>query len=229
MRGESLYSAAVLNVALFDPEKVMDRSQYENCDREFSTVKMLYESDVHRSLRDANIGAQSLLLKGADFAPYESLKGFHLLFLPFQRGGVKYLRTVNFLGRYVSTVVLDIEKPDCGQLFAAQRLVQVDSHPPFADLDVDGRPAGEAPRWLWLRDGAYTLECALPGEVFKPQRFRMPTQENVICGRENTQAKAAVTEDEKMTAEEKGGAVMVYLVGIAGTLAAIVLPILFLF
>ena len=107
-------------------------------------------------------------------------------------------------------------------------MVFADSHPPLADLSVDERPLGEAPLWIWLRDGAYRLGCKLPEQRFKSVSFTVPRASSVLCQREETMAVSDVRTDEKMSGEEKAGSVLVWMSGMAGTLAAIILPILFL-
>ena len=107
-------------------------------------------------------------------------------------------------------------------------MVFLDSHPPLADLILDDRPIGEAPLWVWLRDGKYRIQCKLEGERFQPVTLTVPKVASVLCQREDVTGVTDVKTDEKMTAEEKAGSVLIWTAGMAGTLAAILIPILLL-
>ncbi len=230
MKDEKIFSISTLNLALFDPGVVINRKGLRACGNEFPHVNVLEETEVHRALRNHGFSPEELLSFGDRFDAYSSFSEFHLLLIPFENKGQAYLRIVNFLGKYVSTVLLDVRNPKCVDLLRAQRLVVVDSQPPLADVQVDGRAVGEAPVWIWLKDGTYEVKCALPGQIFKPISVVVPKDVMTICQRENTTSKAGPGDsDEKMTAEEGAGSVLVYIVGAAATAAAIIIPLLFLF
>ena len=226
MKDQSIFSTQKLQIGLLDPGHYVDRTALDACPNEYPSVEVLGETFVHRSLRDSGIPADRLYQWGDEFAPYENLKGFHLLLLPFRSQGQTYLRTVNYFGKYVTTVLLDVRTPTCGDILRAQRLFVAESIPPIADVLVDRRPVGEAPVWAWLRDGTYEITCQLPGQTFRPMQLTIPRETRIVCQRENVDSATSAGKDEKMTAEEGAGAVLIYIVGAAAAAAAIILPLL---
>jgi hypothetical protein len=228
MSGETIFYASELKMAVFDFGTGLDRSRLEECSREFPSVEILGEDGVHRALRAAGLTPNTLLAWGEDFESFRQLKGLHLLLLVFPRDNRTYLRTVNYLGRYVTTVVLDVARPGCEDIFRAQRVVSIESHPPYADIQLDGRGIGESPLWAWLRDGTYEIQCRSPGEKFRPVKLQIPKDVRVQCLRENVKSDTRAAEDEPMTAGEKTGSVLVFLVGAIAAVAAILIPLLFL-
>ncbi len=226
MRDEKVFFSNKFRVAVFDYGSGFHRSGLDQCEQEFPAVEVVGETYVHRILRNAGLNPEEMARFGDVFEPYKKLRGIHLLLIAFREGGEHYLRIVNYLGRYVSTVVLDIQNPTCEDILRAQRIVAVESNPPFADIQMNGRKLGESPLWIFLRDGSYEIECKLPGQMFSPIRFKMPGTAHVQCSRENVQSKAQVDEFHKMSGEEKAGSVLIYLVGIAGAIGLGILPFL---
>jgi hypothetical protein len=229
MKDETIRSTGRFTMAIINFGSGLDRTALEECPSEYPGLTVLDDTAVHRAARDAGITAEELLTFGNSFPSFERMQGLNMILVAFRSGKKDYLRVVNYLGRYVSTVLLDIRRPKCEDIFKAQRLVVFDSVPPLADVKVDGREIGEAPAWVWLRDGNYRATCAMPGHTFKPVSVSVPKDTRAICMREELSEKAAAknNEMEKMTAEEKLGSVLVYIVGAAATAAAIILPLLF--
>jgi hypothetical protein len=181
---------------------------------------------VHRLARDSGIPVATLYNPATPYEEYEKIQGVHLLLLAYKSGNADYLKVVNYLGRYVSTVQLDVSRPTCKQLFQAQRIVLIDSNPPYADISLADRKLGEAPLWLWLKDGEYQINCELPEQKFKPKRISVPKDIDVICQREDVALNDNMQEEVKMTGEEKAGSVLIYVVGAIASAAAIILPFL---
>jgi hypothetical protein len=230
MEEEAIPSFSTLRIAVFNRGSGLDRTALEACPAQYPQVEVLDEVAVHRALRAAGMTPDALLALGDRFAAYGPFRDFQLLLIAFRAGGRDHLRIVNFPGRYVTTVLLDVPRPTCNQILAGQRLVSLDSIPPLADLKVDERPVGQAPLWLWLRDGDYRVECAEVGHTFKPVPLKVPAQTRLVCQREEmVSAPGGAMEPEPMTGEEKAGSVLVTILGIAATAAAVILPILFLF
>lgn len=227
MAGEVIPYRKTLRIGLYDWDKGMDRSGLTDCAQKFESISFLEEADVHRALRDSGLSQKGLFSLGDSFESYETLQGFDLLLLSFPSGAKRYLRMVNYMGRYTSIVTIDESPVSCEALLKAQRLVQIDSVPPFADISLGKRAAGEASEWLWLKDGSYDLRCTLPGSVFKPVSFMMPGPAQVLCQHEGGSGVNSVREGaDGATAEEAAGSVLVYIVGVAASLAAIIVPIL---
>ncbi len=232
MKGEAIRSAHRFTMAIINFGSALDRTLLEQCPSEYPGLEVLDDTAVHRAARDAGFTAQDTLRFGDSFAKFERMQGFQLLLIAFRSGKQDYLRTVNYLGGYVSTVVLDLPRPRCDDIFRAQRLVVIDSVPPMADVSVDGRPIGEAPAWVWLRDGNYKAQCQMEGHTFSPVPIAVPKTPRAVCMREETNSKIAATKEgemDPMTGEEKAGSVLIYIAGAAATAAAIILPLLFLF
>ena len=229
MRDEAIVSTQKLRIGLFDFSKGFDRSGLRKCPNDVPSVELVEEAAVHRQARDLGITPEKMLEWEERFDAFSPLRGYHLLLLVFRGPGKTYLRTVNFLGRYVSTVEMDVGSPSCRDILRTQRLVVIDSSPPIADVKIDGRMVGEAPVWTWLKDGNYSVECVLPGEVFSKVSLDVPKTVDVFCQRENVQPSGAGIERDDSTAEEKAGSLLVYIVGAAAAIAAIVVPILVLF
>lgn len=228
MAGQPIHAVQDLRIAYFTHNSKADPRFLLGCADDFPALHVLDESVVHRMLRDQGIPLETFLNWGENFAEYERLKGLHLLFIFFSDGGKNYLRSVNYMGRYVTSAVMDVS-PTCGQLLRSQRLFVVDSVPPIADVKLEDRLIGEAPVWTWLRDGKYAFTCELPGQSFKPVAATIPGDLRVVCQRENVQEKSPGVQEDKVSTEEGMGAVLVYIVSGLATLAAIVLPILFFF
>jgi hypothetical protein len=226
MRNEALNSSSAMRVAIFNKGTRLDRTALEACTRDFSKMEVLDETYVHRAARDGGVSVHELFSLGDRYAAYSAFREFELLLIAFRSGDKDYLRIVNNLGGYVSTVVLDIPKPTCKDIFSSQRIVLLDSVPPFADVSVDGRKVGEAPRWVWLKDGTYKQDCTLTEHTFKPVKFSIPTDQRAYCQREATTGKSAPDAEEKMSVEEGAGSVLMYIAGAAGTIAAILIPLL---
>ena len=228
MKDESIVSSHRLHVGIFDYGSELDTSALASCSDQFPSVEILNEKAVHRSLRDSGLNPERVFEFGDHFDSYLQIRGFHLLVLAFEADGKSYLRMVNYIGRYVSTVLLDVKSPTCGDFFRAQRFLVVESHPPLADVFVDERPIGEAPVWTWLRDGTYEVTCKLTGQFYKPIDVKIPSENRVTCYRENMTSEQRAKEEEKMSAEEGAGVVLLTIIGIAGSIAVALLPILFL-
>ncbi|MFH1017767.1 MAG: PEGA domain-containing protein [Pseudomonadota bacterium] len=230
MKGEAIHSTSRFTMAILNLGSALDRTLLEQCPASYPGLEVLDDTAVHRAARNAGVRAEGLLAFGETFPQFERIQGFQLLLIAFRSGKQDYLRTVNYLGGYVSTVLLDIPRPRCDDIFRAQRLIVIDSVPPMADVKVDGREIGEAPAWVWLRDGKYKTQCVMQGHTFKPVTVAVPQASRAVCMREEVNPKTAAEADqmEPMSAEEKAGSILVYIVGAAASLAAIIIPILFL-
>jgi len=68
------------------------------------------------------------------------------------------------------------------------------------------------------------------GARLPPIAVTIPQDTRAVCMREASDQKAASKENETepMTAEEKAGSVLIYIVGLAATAAAILVPLLLL-
>jgi hypothetical protein len=229
MRGEEIRSTKLLRVGWIDFGTRAGRRGVDRCPEEFPALEVRSEASLVAAWRKEGVLPEHLLQWGSDFSRFRPIRDLHLLFLVFEEGPKRYLRAVNFLSRSVSTVVLDVASPRCEELLRKERLVGIDSHPPIADVSVDGRVVGEAPIWISLRKGSYEISCALSGETFKPMEISIPGVVKVLCQRENTDSRSSLERDDDITSGEKAGSVLVYLLGAAASLAAVILPILFLF
>lgn len=229
MRREAIRATQLLKVAWIDFGSGVDRRGFQACPEAFPGIEVIGEPSLIPTLRKDGILPEHLLEWESDFPRFRSIQGLHLLFLVFEAGPKIYLRTVNYLSESVSTVVLDVPSPKCEELLRKERVVVFESHPPIADVFLAGRRIGEAPVWVWLRNGNYEVSCALPGQIFKPIDFAVPGPVRVLCQRENTRPATGADQADETTAEEKAGSVLIYLLGAAASIAVIVLPILFLF
>ena len=229
MRDESILSTQKLKIALYDFGTRFDRSALKQCGNAFPAVELAEEAELKRILRKQGLEPKDLLRWGENFESFQTIRDFHLLLITFVENRRVYLRAINYFGKYVSTVMLDVKRPTCAHILRGQRFMVVDSSPPIADVKVDDRFIGEAPVWTWLKDGQYVVNCALPGQIFNPLSVKIPIDVHVLCRRENISSSSVPNTEEKASMEEKAGSVLVYIVGGAAALAAIVLPILLLF
>ncbi|MFH1263297.1 MAG: hypothetical protein V1495_07655 [Pseudomonadota bacterium] len=228
MRHEEIRSTQQLKIGLIDFGAGFDRRGIDGCADQFPKIEVVGEPALVSSLRKEGIYSERLLEWGSDFGSFRSVRGFHILFLTFELDGRTYLRSVNYLRQSVSTVVLDVKSPSCEELLRKERMVVVESHPQIADVGIGERKIGEAPVWVWLRPGDYKIDCILPEQIFKPVPLKVPGTVRVLCQRENSSAVTrGADQPEEMTGEEKAGSVLVYIVGGAASIAAILLPILF--
>jgi hypothetical protein len=198
----------------------------EKCPEEYSATEVFNEPTMISLLRSKGLEPNQLLQWGTRYDAFAQLPEVQLLFLFFRVGDIRYLRTVNRLGQFATTVILDVSRPNCKDLIRSQKMVLVQSHPPIADVLIDGRKVGEAPIWVHLKDGAYVAACLLPGQTFKPVPFTIPHDSRVLCQRENSAAQNVPGEPDKPTIEEGVSSVFLYLVGSAASIAAIVVPFL---
>lgn len=226
MRDKPIFSSQKLHIAILGFGLSLDRGQFNRCAQDFPALTVYSEPDTVAILREQRIYPEKLLEWGEDFSLYQRLQGIELFLLTFEENGVSYLRTVNYLSRSISTVVLDIASPSCIQLLKSQRLLLVQSHPPLADVAINGRNLGEAPIWTQLKDGRYQVSCKLPGEVFRPVSVLIPEDVQVLCQRENT---SGDRQSKEIGTDEAVGSVFIFVVGALVSLAAAVLPFLFFF
>lgn len=115
----------------------------------------------------------------------------------------------------------------CQQMLAKLGYVYIQSSPPMAQVLIDGKSVGKAPRWEKLNLGGYTVECKTQQDIFYPVSVQAGQDVKVICQRQNQQAKTE-TQDE-LSGEEKAGGILMYIGGGLVSLAAIVLPFIFFF
>ena len=216
-------------MGLIDYGVNLNRSGIDSCSEEFQSIQIQSEPSIVAMLRHEGILPEELLRWGNEFGRFQVLSQFDLLFLVLRSEGVTYLRTINYLAKFVTTVILDQTIPACIDLLRANRLVLIESHPPFADVIMDDRVIGEAPLWVWLRDGVYEIRCSLPEQFFKSVQFVVPKDFRMLCQRENRQVKGGMTQEDEVTMDEKVGSVLVYVLAGVTSLAAIILPFLLFF
>lgn len=225
LKNREIYSAQLLRIGLVDFGTGFNRRGLDRCPNEFPAVEVESEAALLDRWKQSGLAPEHLLTWGEDFARFRAVGNLHLLFLVFEQDSKPYLRSVNFLSRTVSTVKLDVAGPRCDELLRKERVIVVDSYPPLADVSLGGRVVGEAPAWIALPKGTHEVRCELPGQIFKPVAVTIPGVVQALCQRENT----APPEQDELTGSEKAGSVLVYVVGGLASIAAVVLPLLFLF
>jgi hypothetical protein len=229
MKHETIFSTQKLRMAVLDYGTNFSRRGMDACGRDYSATEVMDEGSFVAFLRNRDLKPSQLLDFGQEFSKFQQIPGVDLLLLVFQSGEKRYLRSVNYLGHRISTFLLDVKQPSCEEVLRLERLVLVESHPPLADVSIDGRKIGEAPVWVLLKEGAYQVHCSLPDQVFKPVPFSVPRDTRVLCQRENSAVRNLPGQSDEPTLEEGASSIFLYLLGAAASVAAVLVPILIFF
>ncbi len=227
MRDHSIRSIARLTVGYLDFGTGLDLRFWSGCVAAWPSLAVYEEGSFLLALKNQGIEGVDLLSRGETFKRFEEIKGVTLLLLYFREGENLRVRTVNYLSRKVTTTTVRPDQHSCRGLFGQQNLVAIESHPPIADVFIDNRQIGEAPVWTHLRPGRYQIGCRLPQNTFRPETITVPNDTKILCQRENQQGMDESLGD--VSTGDKLGAALVYLVGIAASVAAAILLPIFVF